>query len=100
MREVIGELFDGVVESGRCELVGDICEPYPIPIICSLLGAPREDWKLFSAWATDIFRMFNNDIANDLPAIETAMSDVLNAYAMSVARLPRKHTTATAKKSR
>jgi cytochrome P450 len=79
MREVIGELFDGVVESGRCELVGDICEPYPIPIICSLLGAPREDWKLFSAWATDIFRMFNNDIANDLPAIETAMGEI-DAY--------------------
>jgi cytochrome P450 len=74
MREVIGGLVDEVAARGRCELVSDVCEPYPIPIICELLGAPKEDWKLFSAWAADIFRIFNNDVANDLPAIEAAMN--------------------------
>ena len=74
MRHVLGDLVDRVAPSGTCELVGDICEPYPIPIICELLGAPKEDWKLFSGWATDIFRIFNNDVANDLPAIEAAMA--------------------------
>ena len=74
MRQVIGQLVDDVAPTGKCELVGDICEPYPIPIICELLGAPKDDWKLFSGWATDIFRMFNNDVAHDLPAIEAAMS--------------------------
>ncbi len=52
MREVINGLVDKVAPVGRCELVEDICEPYPIPIICELLGAPKEDWKLFSYWAT------------------------------------------------
>src|SRR3546814_4768966 len=70
MRQVIGDLLDQVAPAGTCELVGDICEPYPIPIICELLGAPKEDWKLFSDWATNIFRIFNNDIAHDLPPIE------------------------------
>ena len=79
MREVIDGLVDAVAEKGRCELVGEICDPYPIPIICELLGAPKEDWKLFSGWATDIFRIFNNDIANDLPAIQAAMVE-LDAY--------------------
>ncbi len=79
MRQVVNELADRVTDAGHCELVEDICEPYPIPIICELLGAPAEDWKLFSAWATDIFRIFNGDIANDLPAIEAAMAD-LDAY--------------------
>lgn len=73
MREVVNGLVDTFADRGRCELVADLCEPYPIPIICELLGAPKEDWKLFSDWATDIFRMFNNDFANDLPAIEAAM---------------------------
>ena len=41
MREVIKELVDDVASRGRCDLVGDICEPYPIPIICELLGAPK-----------------------------------------------------------
>jgi cytochrome P450 len=76
MREVIDGLVDRVTPDGRCELVEDICEPYPIPIICELLGAPKEDWKLFSNWATDIFRIFNNDIANDLDAIEMAMGEL------------------------
>ena len=79
MREVVDGLVDPFVESGRCELVADVCEPYPIPIVCELLGAPKEDWKLFSAWATDIFRMFNGDIANDLPKIQAA-SEELDTY--------------------
>ena len=76
MRRVVNELVDPVAPTGRCELVEDICQPYPIPIICELLGAPTQDWKLFSDWATDIFRIFNNDIANDLPAIEAAMAEL------------------------
>ncbi len=79
MRDVVDGLVDAFVDKGSCELVADVCEPYPIPIICELLGAPKEDWKLFSDWATNIFRIFNNDIANDLALIESAM-DGLDAY--------------------
>jgi cytochrome P450 len=79
MRAVVGELVDRVAPQGQCELVGDVCEPYPIPIICELLGAPPQDWKLFSSWATDIFRIFNSNLAEDLPLIERASAE-LTAY--------------------
>jgi len=79
MRAVVGELVDRIADRGECELVADVCEPYPIPIICELLGAPPEDWKLFSAWATDIFRLFNNNLAEDLPLIMRA-GEELNDY--------------------
>ena len=79
MRDVINGLVDKVAAEGRCELVEDVCEPYPIPIICELLGAPKEDWKLFSNWATDIFRIFNNDLENDMEKIERASAE-LDAY--------------------
>ncbi len=72
MQRVVGALVDDIVAWGECELVADVCEPYPIPIICELLGAPPEDWKLFSGWATDIFRIFNNNLAEDLPLIARA----------------------------
>jgi cytochrome P450 len=72
MQAVVGGLVDAIADQGECELVADVCEPYPIPIICELLGAPPEDWKLFSAWATDIFRIFNNNLAEDLPLIAKA----------------------------
>jgi len=76
MREVVSGLVDAITTPGRCEFVSAICEPYPIPIICELLGAPKEDWKLFSQWATDIFRIFNQDLATDLPAIERASGEL------------------------
>ena len=79
MREVVGDLVDAFAPSGRCELVVDLCEPYPIPIICQLLGAPKEDWRQFSAWATDIFRIFNQNLAEDLPLIEAA-NTALESY--------------------
>ncbi len=79
MQRVVSELVDRVVGAGQCELVADVCEPYPIPIICELLGAPPEDWKLFSGWASDIFRIFNNNLAEDLPFIERA-GEELTAY--------------------
>jgi cytochrome P450 len=64
MRDVINGLLDPHTPNGRIELVDDLCDPYPIPIICELLGAPKEDWKLFSQWATDIFLSFNSDAAD------------------------------------
>ena len=76
MRDVVNGLVDAFAGSGRCELIADVCDPYPIPIICELLGAPKEDWKLFSAWATDIFRIFNNDIVNDAEKIKTASAEL------------------------
>ena len=79
MAEVIGELVDAIEPRGACEFVADVCDPYPIPIICELLGAPREDWERFSQWATDIFRIFNQNLAEDLPAIERASGE-LDAY--------------------
>jgi len=76
MRTVICDLIDTVKPAGRCDLVADVCEPYPIPIICELLGAPKEDWQLFSRWATDIFRIFNQNLAEDLPAIQHASAEL------------------------
>lgn len=77
--DVITELVEPVTATGRCDVVNDIARPYPIPIICGLLGAPRQDWQLFSDWADDIFKIFNWNVANDTPVIMAA-SDKLDAY--------------------
>ncbi len=79
MREVINRLVDPFAEAGKTEFVADVCDPYPIPIICRLLGAPEEDWKLFSRWAGDLLRIFNSNILEDLPLIEAARVE-MSAY--------------------
>jgi cytochrome P450 len=56
--DVINGLIDPLSVAGRAEIVADIARPYPVPIISALLGAPREDWRLFTAWADDFFKIF------------------------------------------
>ncbi len=79
MRDVVNDLVDRVASSGSADIATDICEPYPIPIICELLGAPKADWELFSRWATDVLRVFDNNFKVDMPAIMAAQ-DELDAY--------------------
>ena len=86
MVEVMGGLADAIAGRGHGELVSEICEPYPVPVICELLGAPKEDWQLFSSWATDIFRIFNQDLANDLPRIRRASEELDDYVRAMVAR--------------
>jgi cytochrome P450 len=76
---VITELVDAVASTGRCDVVADIARQYPIPIISGLLGAPRQDWQLFSDWADDIFKLLTWNVANDAAVIMAAF-DELDAY--------------------
>lgn len=59
IHEVVNGLIDRVMDDGRCDVVTDIARPYPTPIICALLGAPREDWHLFADWTEEVFKAFN-----------------------------------------
>ncbi|ABM15756.1 cytochrome P450 [Mycolicibacterium vanbaalenii] len=74
---VVNELLDAIQDTGRCEFVAEVARPYPIPIICALLGAPREDWQLFSRWAEDIFKIvsFDCDLAEEEPVVLKAWAE-------------------------
>lgn len=79
MRDVVNGLIDQFAMRGEADIATDFCEPYPIPIICELFGAPQEDLQLFSDWATDIFRIFNGNLAEDKERIIRAQEE-LDAY--------------------
>jgi cytochrome P450 len=76
MRDVVNSLVDPFASTGNAEVVRDICEPYPIPIICELLGAPKEDWKLFSRLASDVLRIFSGNLVEDMPIIVAAQQEL------------------------
>ena len=76
MGEVVNDLVDPVAPTGRADIAVDICEPYPIPIICELLGAPREDWQLFSRLAEDVLRIFNGNVLEELDVIKAAQAEI------------------------
>jgi cytochrome P450 len=73
--DVITELIATHRDAGRCDIVADIARPYPVPIICALLGAPRTDWQLFSGWADHIGHAFGVDVAQHATEIVTAWDE-------------------------
>jgi cytochrome P450 len=76
MAEVITRLVDAVAAVGRCDVAADIARPYPIPIICQLLGAPSDDRERLSAWTDEVFKIFNFNVANDAPDILRAFDEL------------------------
>jgi cytochrome P450 len=74
--DVITELVDRQTVRRHCDVVTDIARQYPIPIICALLGAPAEDWELFSSWTDDIFKAFSWNVAQETDTILAAWEAV------------------------
>jgi cytochrome P450 len=94
IHEVVNGLIDRVEDAGRCDVVTDIARPYPTPIICALLGAPREDWHLFADWTEEVFKAFNfqTDVTFDESAIMRAWGE-LDAYVDGMVAARRSHLT-------
>ena len=80
MREVVSGLVDEVAERGSLRVRGRrSASPTPSPSSASCSARPRRTGSSSRSWATDIFRIFNQDLADDLPAIERASGE-LEAY--------------------
>ena len=78
---VVNELIDRVADAGACDVVTEIARPYPIPIICALIGTPPHDWQRFSLWADEIFKMvsFAVNLVDEVPTVMRAWVE-LDAY--------------------
>ncbi|WP_029110245.1 cytochrome P450 [Mycobacterium sp. URHD0025] len=94
IHSVVNELLDSIQDAGRCEFVADVARPYPIPIICALFGAPREDWQQFSRWAEDIFKIvsFDCDLAQEEPVVLEAWGE-FDDYIDDMIASRRRHLT-------
>jgi cytochrome P450 len=50
----IHRLLDTIVDKGRCDLVADVTNRYPVQVIAGVLGVPTEDYELFQRWGLEI----------------------------------------------
>ena len=64
---------DGV---GRCELVTEFADHYPVRVICSVLGVPDEDHEQFGAWAESITYMLSLELSTHLDDVTQAISSL------------------------
>ncbi|SEC32021.1 Cytochrome P450 [Streptomyces misionensis] len=50
LREIVTALIDGFGDARRIDLVDQFAYPFPVTVICRLLGVPREDEPRFRTW--------------------------------------------------
>ncbi|MEU1514516.1 cytochrome P450 [Streptomyces sp. NPDC005811] len=61
LRDIVTGLIDGIGDPDRFDLVDQFSYPFPVTVICRLLGIPREDEARFHAWADAIAASLDPD---------------------------------------
>jgi cytochrome P450 len=87
MRGFLEDLVARFRDSGRCELVADICKPYPALTIATIMGAPLDDAERLYDWSNWIQRQFAADLLEQRERIEQAVLEFYDyAHALLEAR--------------
>ncbi len=90
MRALVDELVDGFAERGRCELVADFADHYPVQVICEVLGVPREDHDDFARWGDALTYILSLELGAHRAEVEAA-SEALGAYVHQLVADRRAH---------
>ncbi|MGW4436799.1 cytochrome P450 [Streptomyces sp. NPDC004596] len=62
---VVSRLIDDFAGKERIDIVDDFAYPFPVTVICHLLGVPREDEPRFRLWVNDIIDAIAYDPKTD-----------------------------------
>jgi cytochrome P450 len=57
VRPLISQAVDTLIDARRAELVGDLCLPYPLRVIGSILGLPPTDYQRFHRLAIEMIAL-------------------------------------------
>jgi cytochrome P450 len=72
MRATLEALFQ---DTGRAEVVEQLCKPYPSRVIATVMGAPLEDAGRLWDWSNWIQRQFGMKVGEERPQIEQAVTE-------------------------
>lgn len=61
LHDIVTGLVDGIADTGRIDLVEQVSYPFPVTVICRLLGVPREDEPRFHTWADTLAASLDPD---------------------------------------
>jgi cytochrome P450 len=80
-------LVDGFAGDGRADLVSQLTTVFPVQVMATIVGVPREDYAQFMRWSLDLIA-FSKD-----PARGRAASNILREYLLPFVR--ERRTTPT-----
>ncbi|MGW2420811.1 cytochrome P450 [Streptomyces sp. NPDC001709] len=93
--EIVTGLIDGFGDARQIDLVDQFAYPFPVTVICRLLGVPREDEPRFRAWVDPIVAGLDPDTRTSAESERTAqearlqLGMYLNGLVEQRAREPR-----------
>ncbi|MER6125522.1 cytochrome P450 [Streptomyces sp. NPDC001795] len=61
LHEIVSGLLDGLGGAQQIDLVDQFAYPFPVTVICRLLGVPREDEPRFRSWVDPIVASLDPD---------------------------------------
>ncbi|MFB8400573.1 cytochrome P450 [Streptomyces sp. NPDC055912] len=61
LHDIVTGLIDALGDPGRIDLVEEFSYPFPVTVICRLLGVPREDEARFHTWADTLAASLDPD---------------------------------------
>src|SRR4051812_32370322 len=88
MRGFLEDLVGKFEHAGRCELVDDLCKPYPALTIATVMGAPLDDATRLYDWSNWIQKQFAADLLEQREQIEQAVLEFYD-YANGLLELRR-----------
>ncbi|HUB37996.1 MAG TPA: cytochrome P450 [Streptosporangiaceae bacterium] len=93
LAEIVGSLIDDLADRHQADLVEQVTYPFPVTVICRLLGVPREDQPRFRRWADIIISTIDpttGDFATRKRRGDKARAE-LGAYLGELADADRDH---------
>ncbi|MFJ9819010.1 cytochrome P450 [Streptomyces sp. NPDC101151] len=69
---IVTDLIDGFGDARQIDVVDQFAYPFPVTVICRLLGVPREDEPRFRAWVDPIVAGLDPDTRTSADAERTA----------------------------
>jgi cytochrome P450 len=80
LARIVSDLIDDFQGRDQADLVDDFAYPFPVTVICRLLGVPRADEPLFHAWAdtmvTSLDPASEADVAERRAAVRQARTEL------------------------
>lgn len=85
--EIVSGLIDGLANGNQIDLVDQFSYPFPVTVICRLLGVPREDEARFHTWADTIAASLDPAPGEDLTERDHVTNEARTQLGMYLAGL-------------
>jgi cytochrome P450 len=91
LAQMISDLIDGFQGRNQVDLVEDFAYPFPVTVICKLLGVPRQDEPRFHVWAEAIVAALDPNPAEGPAERQRTSDQVRSELGLYLAELIEEH---------